>query len=255
MIAGLRLAAGFLTVIPVRPTAEVTSPVARAAMLLGWAAVLPVAVVASLAGWGATALGLPGVIAGAVVVGTLAVGTRGMHLDGLADTVDGLGSGVDREKALRVMRSGDVGPMGVAALVLVLLAQAAAFGVVLDRPWGWLQAAGLVAASRAALAIGCAAGVPPARPDGLGALFASMVPRTAVAVLWLGVAAALSAAGWLAGQPWWLGAVAVGVGLVTAIVLLARCVSRFGGTTGDVLGALVEVTLTASLLVSAVAPG
>ena len=69
MIAGLRLAAGFLTVLPVRPTAEVTRPVARSAMLLGWLAAAPVALVAALAGWGALLLGLPEVLAGAVVVG------------------------------------------------------------------------------------------------------------------------------------------------------------------------------------------
>ena len=50
MITGLRLATGFLTVLPVRPTEQITRPVARSAMLLGWLAVLPVGAVAALAG-------------------------------------------------------------------------------------------------------------------------------------------------------------------------------------------------------------
>ena len=49
------------------------------------------------------------------MVAVLAFGTRAMHLDGLADTVDGLGSGWDRERALAIMARGDVGPMGVVA--------------------------------------------------------------------------------------------------------------------------------------------
>ena len=255
MITGLRLAAGFLTVLPVRPTEQITRPVARSAMLLGWLAVLPVGAVAALAGRGALLAGLPPVVAGAVVVGLVALGTRAMHLDGLADTVDGLGSGPDRDKALRVMRSGDVGPMGVTALGLVLLVQAGCFGALLDAPWGWLQVAGLVAVSRAALAVGCRAGVPSARRDGLGALFAGVVPPVWLAVLWGTAAAGLAGLGWLTGQPWWQGVLAAVVALAAAWTLLARCVRRFGGMTGDVLGALVETALTGLVLVSALQLG
>ena len=252
MIAGFRLALGFLTVIPVPATATVGRSEARAAMLLGSLAVLPVALAAAGLGWAAATVGLSSLLAGTIVVAVTTLGTRAMHLDGLADTVDGLGSGPDREKALRVMRSGDVGPMGVVALVLVLLTQAAGFGVLLERPLGWLQAAAVIAAARAALALGCIAGVPSARPDGLGALFAGSVPRPAVAVLWLLTAAALGGAGQLAGQPWWQGVVASAVALTGAAVLLGRCVRRFGGVTGDVLGALVEATLALLVLSLAV---
>ncbi|MDQ7992076.1 MAG: adenosylcobinamide-GDP ribazoletransferase [Propionicimonas sp.] len=251
VLAGLRLAVAFLTVIPVPPTSEITRPVARTAMLLGWFAVLPVALAAAVAGWAALLLGLPAVLAGAIVVGALALGTRAMHLDGLADTVDGLGSGPDREKALRIMRSGDVGPMGVVALVLVVLAQAVGFGAILERGGGWLLVVGLIAASRAALALGCAAGVPAARPDGLGALFASVVPVGWVVAVWVTVAAALSGLCWATGLPWWQGAVAAAAALAGCAVLLRRCVHRFGGSSGDVLGALVETALTLLVVASA----
>ena len=77
----------------------------------------------------ASAAGLPELVVGLLVVGTLALGSRGMHLDGLADTVDGLGSGWDRNRALKIMRRGNTGPMGAAALVIMIGLQAA-----VDRP-------------------------------------------------------------------------------------------------------------------------
>lgn len=251
MIAGLRLAAGFLTVLPVRPTSEITPPLARTAMLFGWLAVLPIALLAAVAGWVALVLGLPDVLAGALVVGGMAVGTRALHLDGLADTIDGLGSGAEPGRALEIMRRGDIGPMGVTGLVLTVLAQAAAFGVLAGRPWGWLQITAVLLASRAALGLGCATGVPPARPDGLGALFAGSVPRGAVVALWAALAAVLGGTAALAGQPWWQGLIAAGLAVLACQLLLERCVRRLGGITGDVLGALVETAVTVLAVVTA----
>lgn len=251
MIAGLRLAAGFLTILPVRPTGEISRPLARAAMLWGWLAVAPIAMAAAVLGWAGQSLGLPGFLAGMLVVGVVAWGTRAMHLDGLADTVDGLGSGRDGERALEVMRRGDIGPMGVVALACVLMIQGAAFGAVLARPWGWLLVAATVMAARAALALGCAASVPAARPDGLGALFAGTVPRSAALGLWAAMALLLSATTLLTGHPWWQGLLAAAVAVAAVQLLLARCVQRFGGITGDILGTLVETATTALVLISA----
>lgn len=251
MIPGLRLAAGFLTILPVRATSEITPRLARAAMLTGWLAVAPIALLAAGLGWVGQLLGLPALLAGALLLGVVAWGTRAMHLDGLADTVDGLGSGSARDRALQVMRQGDVGPMGVIALVLVILVQAAAFGSVLARPWGWLQAAILLVAARAALARGCATDIPAARPDGLGALFAATVPRSAVIGLWGAMALLLAVTSALAGQPWWQGVLAAGAALAGVGLLLARCVRRLGGISGDVLGALVETAVTVLAVVTA----
>jgi adenosylcobinamide-GDP ribazoletransferase len=44
-----------------------------------------------------------------------------LHLDGFADTVDGLYGGNDKEEILRIMKKGDIGSMGVVALVLIIL--------------------------------------------------------------------------------------------------------------------------------------
>ncbi|MFZ1912205.1 MAG: adenosylcobinamide-GDP ribazoletransferase [Propionicimonas sp.] len=251
MIDGLRIALGFLTVIPVRPTSGISRGQARAAMLLGPVAVLPIGVLAGLIGWGARWTGTPVLLAGVLVVAVIAMGTRGMHLDGLADTIDGLGSGPDRDKALRVMRSGDVGPMGAAGLILVLMAQVVGFAAILGRPWGWALIAVLVAGSRAALALGCAVGVPPARPGGLGALFAGSVPVWAATLEWALVAAVLTGVGVWAGLPWWRPLVGVLVAVVGGALLLGRVVRRIGGVTGDVLGALIESSLVLLVVVVA----
>ena len=70
----------------------------------------------------------------------LALLTRGLHLDGLADTADGLGPLRDRERALQVMHQSDVGPFGVVTLVLTLLLQVACAAALLAADDGWLRA-------------------------------------------------------------------------------------------------------------------
>ena len=246
-----RLSVGTLTVLPVGPVRHVDRTVAGRAMLLAPLAVLPLAVVASGAGSLATLVGLPSLLCGLVVVAALALGTRAMHLDGLADTVDGLGSGWDRDKALAVMRRGDVGPMGVTALILVLAAEAVACAALLTGWQGAVALAVLICCSRTALVLVCRSGVPAARPDGLGAAVAGSVPRWAALVTGLVAAAALTAVGVWRGQPWWLGLLAAAVAAFAVTVLVRRCVRRFGGVTGDVMGAGVETALTALVVLMA----
>lgn len=245
---GLRLALGTLTALRVPPPSQVDRAVAGAGMVLApVAALVPAAVVALLVG-GGTALQAPSLLVGALAVGALALTTRALHLDGLADTADGLGSSYDRDRALAVMRTGDVGPMGTATLVLTLLGQAAALSGLASLSW-WraaLVAAVGVVVSRTMLPIACAAGVPAARPEGLGATVAGSVRGPWAVAVTLLVAAAGCGAVALAGTAWWLGLVAVAVAGATTAALLARCTSRLGGLTGDVLGAVVELSLLAA---------
>jgi adenosylcobinamide-GDP ribazoletransferase len=249
--AGLRLAVGLLTIVPVRPPEVITQREARSAMLLAPVAVVPVAGIAVLIGWVAVWLQLPGLLAGGLVVAALAFGTRAMHADGLADTTDGLGSGKEAGRALDIMRSGDIGPMGVVALILALGLQAVAAGVILGRPNGWLLLAVLICCSRAALLAGALAGVPAARPDGLGALVAGSVAVPAALLSWVLSLAIAVGAGLLAGQPVWLPLAGVALAALACAWLVSRCVRRLGGMTGDVLGALVEVSATVLLVVGA----
>lgn len=248
MMSGLRMAVGTLTAIPVRRSIEVTRPVARAAMLLAPLAVLPLGLLVAGIGWAGRAVGLPPLVSAVLAVGAAALGCRGLHLDGLADTADGLAASYRRDRALAVMRSGDTGPAGLATTVLVLLAQVAALAAVLGRPWGPLLAGVCWCVSRAALALACRSGVPAARTEGLGAAVAGTVPAVAVIGLWLGGLAALSGAGAIAGHPWWQGLLVGALAGLAVLVVLRRCVSRVGGITGDVLGAVVEICLAVLLV-------
>ncbi|MCX6466507.1 MAG: adenosylcobinamide-GDP ribazoletransferase, partial [Pseudonocardiales bacterium] len=120
---GLALALSWLTVLPVRTGAPDR---ATAAAALRWAPL-----VGALLGAGAgavlvglTTLGTAPLVAGLLAVGLLALATRGMHVDGLADTADGLGCYGPPERALAVMRDGGAGPFAVVTLLVVLGVQA-----------------------------------------------------------------------------------------------------------------------------------
>jgi adenosylcobinamide-GDP ribazoletransferase len=225
----------------------------------------------ALLGWaqppGAIALGgrahlhpPPAVLAAALVVAALAVLTRAMHLDGLADTADGLGSRQPPQRALAVMRRSDIGPFGVVSLVLVLLLQVLALGQLTAVGRGVPAVLLALVVSRAVLPVVCRRGVPAARPEGLGRVVAGTVGPGRLAV-----AAALVVLVLVAGKELFSlvaagsfavpvatvvsAAVAAVLGLAAGAVFCWWCVRRLGGVTGDVLGACVEVTFTAVLVV------
>lgn len=247
----LRLAVGTLTVLPAGAVSRMDRRIAGRAMLVAPAAVLPLGLATAAVSWGAHRLGSPALICGLAAVAVLTLGTRALHLDGLADTVDGLGSGWDRDKALAVMRRGDVGPMGVTALILVLGAQAVAMGGLATTWPGAVQLAILVCLSRAALSLVCRVGVPAARTEGLGAGVAGSVPVWASVVTWVAVAAVLTGMAVWRGTPWWLGLVSAPLTVLVVALLVRHCVRRFGGVTGDVMGAAVEAALTVLVVVAA----
>ncbi|TNC24651.1 adenosylcobinamide-GDP ribazoletransferase [Amycolatopsis alkalitolerans] len=234
------MATGTLTALPVPPPRRIDRRVARGAMLLAPVAAVPLAALAGLVMYGGETLGLPSLAVAAVAVGAVALGSRGLHLDGLADTADGLGASYDRERALEIMRRGDSGPTGVAALVLVLIVQCGALAA-----GGVTTAVVGVLAGRCVLSLCCVRGVPSARPEGLGATVAGSVPVSLAALVFL---LACAAAGFAPGLPWWRGPAAVAAGYAVAGLLLWRCVRRLGGITGDVLGACVEAATAATLL-------
>ncbi len=248
---GWRLAVGTLTVLPVRPPEQVDARVARAMTTLAPLAFMPVALIAGGLGFATVALGWPSLVAGLLTVAATAWLTRAIHLDGLADTVDGLGSGRPTEAALAIMRRGDVGPMGVVALIVVMALQAIAAAELLGREGGWLGLVVALCAGRAALALVALRGVPAARPDGLGAVFASCVPPWLAITIWLVSSAALAAAAAWAGSNWWLGVVAAAAAAAAVLALVRTAVRKLGGTTGDVLGAGVELATTALLVMLA----
>lgn len=235
----LRLAIGMLTALRVPPVLTVTPGVATGALLLAPLAVLPLGAVVAGVLWAGQELDLPPLAVAFVALALLAAGSRALHLDGLSDVADGLTSSYDRERSLAVMKSGTAGPAGAAALVLVLGTQAA--GLAGTEPW---VAGVAVCASRAALWITCCTLVPPAREDGLGVSFTRRVPVPLAVGGWAGLAGLAVLVDPVRGPV----TVAVAALLVTALTW--RAVRRFGGVTGDVYGASIEVAL-AVLLVGA----
>ncbi|MEV4765392.1 adenosylcobinamide-GDP ribazoletransferase [Micromonospora chokoriensis] len=241
LLAGARLAVTTFTTLPVR-AGRIDRPVAGTAMALAPAvgALLGALLAGVLLLSGAFA---PPLVAAGVTVGAAALLTRGLHLDGLADTVDALGSYRRGAAALEIMKKPDVGPFGVVALVVVLLVQAAALADLAGRSWPVCVAAVVTAtaAGRFGVTVACRRAVPAARPDGLGALVAGSVGPVALAVG--AVAVALLAVPAVPGRPW-QGPLAVVAALAVAALLLTHVVRRLGGITGDVLGATVEVVTT-----------
>jgi adenosylcobinamide-GDP ribazoletransferase len=181
-------------------------------------------------------------------VAVLGVLTGGLHLDGLADTADGLGSRRPRAEALEIMRRSDIGPLGVAALVLVVLLQVTALATVAPGPPA--AVALVVATITGRVAVIMAAGSPAARPGGFGALIAGSAPAPARAAAVVALLVVAGAGGAAAGGPALAvrSLAAVVAGLLAAALLQVAATRRLGGTTGDVFGALIELG-TATVLV------
>ena len=215
--------------------------------VLPWAPLVGLVLGALTAGVATAGARLVSPLTGAVLgIALLALLTRGLHLDGLADTADGLGPLRARERALEVMRQGDVGPFGVVTLVLTVLLQVAAATTLLevDRGWTAIWAAPFVA--RLAMARTGLAGLRVAEGSALGQSVAGTVSARWLTG-WVFVTAALLTVT----DPALLAGAAAG--LLAAELLLRRARARLGGVTGDVMGAMGETAATVTLLVAAAA--
>ncbi|MBL7256447.1 adenosylcobinamide-GDP ribazoletransferase [Paractinoplanes lichenicola] len=235
---GVRLSITTLTVLPVR-AGRIDR--AAAAVAMSVAPAVGALLGALLAGllWLLREAHAPALVAAAVTVAVAALLTRGMHLDGLADTIDALGSYRRGEAALEIMRKPDIGPFGVAAIACTLLIQTAALTTL-----PLIAVIVAFAAGRVAIPLACRRGVPAARPEGLGALVAGTVP---LPVAIAGAALVMAAAAAIPDRTW-QGPLAVAVALLAVVALVRHAVRRFGGITGDVLGAAVEVTTTLAMI-------
>jgi len=240
---GASAALAFLTRVPVgRAVAFDGADVARGV----WAFPL----VGALVGLGAGAVvvlsdrALSPFVAAALGI-TFAVSVTGaFHVDALADTCDALGAHT-RERALEIMRDSRIGSFGAAAVALDLLVKTAAVAELAgdDRALGALVAAG--ALSRAA-SPPLAALLPYARAGGgPGSVLSGRVTQLgAAAAVVVGVAIASAALGLD-------GAILAAAVAASTVLLGAFFVHRFGGVTGDTLGAATEVGETLALVVAA----
>lgn len=236
-MSGPRDALAFLTRLPVRPAPGLDA--ARLARAAAWFPAVGLLVGAAVGGTRIAADEL--LSAQAATVLALAVGillTGALHEDGLADSADGLGAHVVRERRLEIMRDPRVGTYGALALIVSLLLAWSLLSALTAEDC--LRAAAVAhAAGRCAMLLHARA-LPAARSDGSGALF-----RPTAAALFAAAATTLAAALLIAGPV--DGAVAVAAALVTAAAVGALVRRMLGGVTGDTLGALGKLVELAAL--------
>ncbi len=248
MISSLASAFAFGTVLPVGRDDRATGGRTLAALPAVGATL---GLIAAGVHWmGTWAFGPHNLLTGALTVGALLALTRGLHIDGLADTADGLGCYGPPQRALEIMREGSTGAFGVVVVAVAILTQAAAFAALPTGTTAIAAAVSAVAAGRVAAVLAARRGVPVAEGSSLGSwVGGSQSPWTVVgwAVLVAGCAS-------LATPRPWQGPIVVVVALLAAAVLIHHCVRRFGGITGDVMGAAIELTTTLMLIGVAIRP-
>lgn len=187
----------------------------------------------------------PALLRAALVLTVWVAITGALHLDGLADSADAwVGGHGDRAKTLRIMKDPNCGPMGVVALVMVLLVKFAALhALTTASDWMALVLAPLLARTSTPLLF---LTTPYVRPNGLGAVLAEHLPRRAATiVVTLTFVVVPLAAG---SHEFWLLAAA---GMVF-LLLRALMLRRIHGTTGDTAGAMVELIETTVLVASVI---
>lgn len=230
LLAGLR----FLTIIPITWKSENDTQFFQASVLwfpligaiIGFIAVIFVALSACV---------LPGNVVAVFAMAMFACITGCLHLDGVADSGDGLLSGRPRETALEIMRDSRTGAMGVIAIVFLLLGKYATLSTC--TPLTLLYSVFLMPiAGRTAIVLTMAF-LPYARTgQGLGQLFYTIESRT-VATIGLFFCITISL----------LFSVKIALAIFVAIVVTVGlfslwCHKKLGGATGDTLGAVCELT-------------
>jgi adenosylcobinamide-GDP ribazoletransferase len=241
-VTGLVVAARYLTIVPLPgPARPSPDALGRAAP---WFPVIGLGIGAVLVVTErVTQVIFPLLLGGLLTVTAWKLVTGGLHLDGLADCLDGLG-GRDAEHRLAIMRDSRIGAYGALGLILLLLLEIAA----LTELSSGVQARSLLVVpvvARATPAL-LARLFPPARAEGLGAAFGAGVGALAAPIA-LSIALVVAIVALHA-----LGVVVMAVSVVSALVVTRFFAARVSGITGDVLGAAIEIAeLTGLLTVSA----
>ena len=236
-IGTLRSAMAFLTVLPVA-TSE-GGPGER----LGRAYFPAIGAIVGLIAAGVFALtssfSTP-LLAAVAATASLALLTGALHLDGLADSADGLFGGGHVARRLEVMRDPRLGSFGIVAMALVLLGEVAALG---SMSTGRAVAALVVAGALSRLAmLAVITLVPYVRTSGLGVAASDSSHRGFD--LALGSAFALVACL----LDWQRALLALCMVAITAVAVATLARRKLGGATGDIYGATAELCLLAALI-------
>ncbi len=229
-------ALSWLTVFPVRTPSEAPDRNLGGAVIASVPAIgAALGALSAAIAFGLSWTALPPLMIGGLVIAVLAAATRGMHLDGLSDTADGLGCYGSPERVAEVMRSGSAGPFGVATLIVVLGIQWTGF-TALTVEGRWYELAFAIAVGRVGAVVGCRRGLGSATPSGFGPLVAG-TQRTSIGV-WAMIAAVM---GVLIVESPIRAIIVVAAVVAVAWMFTAHCARRMGGINGDVLGAVIEI--------------
>jgi len=179
-------------------------------------------------------------ISAALVLTVWVVTTGGLHLDGLADSVDAWSGGRgDHERTLAIMKEPQCGAMAIIAVCLVLLIKYSTLVTLLeDNQLQLIVIAPIL--GRLALPL-LFLSTPYIRPLGLGALMAHHLPRQSSILIVTTMSAGIVLCYGSAGM------IAVLTGSVVYIILWLKMIASIGGMTGDTAGAMVELVETISL--------
>ena len=241
ILSQLRLAASFLTIVPVGPSLADNASVAAS---FRWFPLIGFAIGAALAAEDSLLRMLfPVMLRSVVVILSLVVLTGVVHLDALADTADALGAGGNRQRALEILRDSRIGTFGAAAVFLSLALKIFALGTVHgpDRVVALFVAPSLSRWSMVAVA----AGLEYLRSE--GGAGATLLQRDSSSLFVASVVAATLLLITLSLQAM----VAAGVAIVLVFGVRWFYQRWVGGVTGDLIGACGEVVEIAVLLVFA----
>jgi adenosylcobinamide-GDP ribazoletransferase len=239
MLRDLRSAASFLTRVPLHDDSADPPVMSRA---VPWFPVVGLVLggVQALLYWGLFSLLTP-LLAASLSVAALALVTGAFHHDGLADIADAFGGGWSVEQRMEILKDSRLGTYGVTALVLVVLVEVSALASLAPRA----AAIAVVSAHTLSRATAAATMVvsKPAASSGLGVDYLAALSRRSVVLCVVGavVVCAVGAGVWTLAM-----VAAAGVG-AAAVVGLAN--AKIGGISGDVLGAVQQVSKLAVLVV------
>ncbi len=184
-------------------------------------------------------------VAAAVSAAALGQVTGAFHHDGLADMADAFGGGWTPEQRLEILKDSRLGTYGVTALIFVIVVEIAALSALA----GWLAVAATVAAHTVSRAVASFMMIiaKPARDSGLGVDYLDGLSRPAVIGASLLVAAGAVALFGVVALPLIFGAYGAGA----LVVRLA--ISKIGGISGDVLGAIQQIAKIVTLVIIVIA--
>lgn len=179
-----------------------------------------------------------------VLIAALVGFTRGLHLDGVADSADGLWGSMEKQRSLRIMKDSRIGTFGALALIGVLVLKLRALDLLLHSYRAEALILGPMFGRWACIVMAYAA--PPAREDGLGALFIRGVGLRELLMAGASTCAvSLCCAGLIS-------ALLFVVLTAGALGITHYCQRRLDGVTGDTMGAVGELVETAAFCLFAV---